>query len=128
MGYYIGRRIPLAFDAALEHAVGALKTEGFGVLTDVDVQATIKSKIGATMARYRILGACNPQVAHQALQLEPNLGVLLPCNVVVREVAANETEVAMIDPVASMERTGNDALLAHAQDVRVRLERVLAAI
>jgi uncharacterized protein (DUF302 family) len=128
MSYYIAKQTALDFDAALERITATLKAEGFGVLTDIDVQATLKTKIGAEMPRYRILGACNPKVAYEALKVEDRLGVLLPCNVIVRDAGSGRTEVAAIDPVASMERTGNAALEGHAADIRARLERAVNAV
>jgi len=128
MSYYISKLSKQPFDAVIEDTIGHLKAGGFGVLTDIDVQATLKAKIGADMPRYRILGACNPQLAHAALQLEGRLGVLLPCNVIVRETGGGEVEVASIDPVSSMERTGNPALAAVAADVRRRLAAVVEAV
>ncbi|HYL02866.1 MAG TPA: DUF302 domain-containing protein [Steroidobacteraceae bacterium] len=118
MGYYISQVFDRPFDAVVADVIARLKEQGFGVLTDIDVQATLREKIGADMGRYRILGACNPRLAHQALELEDKLGVLLPCNVVVRETPAHRVEVASVDPVATMERTGNPALRASAEEVR----------
>ena len=109
----------------MQRVTAALKEEGFGVLTDIDVQATLKSKLGADVPPYRILGACNPSFAHQALQIEDKLGVLLPCNVIVRDAGDGQTEVAAIDPVASMDRTGNPELASIAEEVRVRLRRAV---
>jgi uncharacterized protein (DUF302 family) len=97
-------------------------------LTDIDVQATLKTKLGADMPKYRILGACNPGFAHQALQLENKLGVLLPCNVIVREERPGQTEVAAIDPVASMGRVGNPRLAVVADEVRMRLQRAVDSL
>ena len=128
MSYYIARTVNRSFDAVVADVIERLKAEGFGVLTDIDVQATMKAKIGADMRRYRILGACNPKIAYQALQLEDRLGVLLPCNVIVREAANGRVEVASIDPVGQMERTGNAALAGAAEDVRQRLARALDAL
>ena len=128
MSYYIATQIARPFDAVVEDVIACLKAEGFGVLSDIDVQATLKAKIGADLPRYRILGACNPRLAHEGLQLENKLGVLLPCNVIVREAGDRSVEVACVDPVNAMERTGNPALLPTAGDVRARLVRVLAAI
>ncbi len=126
--YYLAKTVPLAFDETISRVTAALKKEGFGILTDIDVQATLKSKLGADVPKYRILGACNPGFAHQALQLENKLGVLLPCNVIVREERPGQTEVAAIDPVASMERTGNPKLAAVADEVRVRLQRAVDSL
>ncbi|MEO8063523.1 MAG: DUF302 domain-containing protein [Pseudomonadota bacterium] len=116
------------FDSVVADVIERLKAEGFGVLTDIDVQATLKAKLGADTPKYRILGACNPQLAHEGLKMENKLGVLLPCNVIVREAADHQVEVASVDPVNAMERTGNPALAATAQEVRQRLMRALAAV
>ena len=128
MSYYLSRTVDAAFDEVVQRVTTALKEEGFGVLTDIDVQATLKSKLGADMPPYRILGACNPSFAHQALQIEDKLGVLLPCNVIVRDVGDGQTEVAAIDPVASMDRTGNPELASIAEEVRVRLRRAVERV
>ncbi len=118
MSYYIARSVSLPFDAAVSDAIAKLKEQGFGVLTDIDVQATFKSKLGVDSPRYRILGACNPRLAHEALKAEGRLGVLLPCNVIVRETGEGKVEVAGVDPVEMMERTGNAELRATAEQVR----------
>jgi uncharacterized protein (DUF302 family) len=118
MSYYISRIVDKPFETVVAEVTARLKEQGFGVLTEIDVQATLKLKIGAEIGRYRILGACNPRFAHEALQVEDKLGVLLPCNVIVRETADHRIEVASIDPVASMERTGNPALEPMAAEVR----------
>src|SRR5262245_21910963 len=127
MAYYLATTVQGPFDRVLAEIVERLKSEGFGVLTDIDVQTTLKSKIGADIPRYRILGACNPGFAHEALKLEDKLGVLLPCNVIVRETSDGRVEVASIDPVMAMERTGNPALATTAEEVRRRLSRVIGA-
>jgi uncharacterized protein (DUF302 family) len=121
MNYYISRLTDLPFDSAVAQTIERLKTQGFGVLTDIDIQATLKGKLGIEMRKYRILGACNPSFAHQALQLEDRLGVLLPCNVIVRETDDGKVEVASVDPVVAMEKTGNPLLVTTAQEVRRRL-------
>lgn len=121
MSYYISKVVDQPFDAVVADVTARLKVQGFGVLTDIDVQATLKAKIGADIGRYRILGACNPRYAHEALEVEDKLGVLLPCNVIVRETAGGKIEVASVDPVASMERTANPALAPMAEEVRRRL-------
>jgi uncharacterized protein (DUF302 family) len=128
MTYYLATTVEGPFDRVLADVVERLKSEGFGVLTDIDVQATLKSKIGADMPKYRILGACNPGYAHEALKIEDKLGVLLPCNVIVRETTDGRVEVASVDPVVAMERTGNPALATTAEEIRRRLSRVIRAV
>lgn len=128
MSYYLSRTVHAAFNEVVQRVTAALKEEGFGVLTDIDVQATLKAKLGADTPPYRILGACNPSFAHQALQIEDKLGVLLPCNVIVRDAGDGQTEVAAIDPVASMDRTGNPQLASIAEEVRVRLGRAVERV
>lgn len=128
MAYYLSTTVQAPFDRVLGEVVERLKNEGFGVLTDIDVQATLKSKIGADIPRYRILGACNPGFAHEALKIEDKLGVLLPCNVIVREMSDGRVEVASVDPVVAMQRTGNPALATTAEEVRQRLSRVIGAL
>ena len=128
MAYYISRTVSRPFDAVVTDLTAGLKEQGFGVLTDIDVQATLKSKIGAEMLKYRILGACNPRFAHEALQIEEKLGVLLPCNVIVRETPDQKVEVASVDPVAAMERTGNPALRSTAEEVQRLLTKAISRI
>jgi uncharacterized protein (DUF302 family) len=128
MAYYIARTIAGQFESVLPEVIERLKGEGFGVLTDIDVQATLRSKVGAEMPRYRILGACNPSFAHEALKLEDKLGVLLPCNVIVREISDELIEVASVDPIVAMERTGNPALAKSALEIRRRLTNVIEGL
>jgi uncharacterized protein (DUF302 family) len=128
MSYYISRTVAQPFDAVIADITARLKEQGFGLLTDIDVQATLKSKIGADMGKYRILGACNPRFAHEALKIEDKLGVLLPCNVIVRETADRQVEIASVDPVASMERTGNPALQSTAEEVRRLLTKAVSLV
>lgn len=128
MSYYIAKTVSAPFDAVVASVTAQLKARGFGVLTDIDVQATLKAKLGVEMSRYRILGACNPRIAHEALQREEHLGVLLPCNVIVRETGGHRVEVASIDPVSSMERTQNPALRAPAEEVRRLLSEAIEAV
>lgn len=128
MSYYLNRMLAVTFDEAVARTREALKTEGFGVLTEINVQETLKAKIGADFPKYLILGACNPTLAHEALRLENKVGTMLPCNVVVRDAGDGQIEVAAIDPVASMQAIDNLALKEAAQVVRVKLGRVVAAL
>lgn len=128
MTYYISRMLPTAFDEAVTRTKAALWAEGFGVLTEINVQETLKTKIGVEFPQYIILGACNPTLAHDALLLENKVGTMLPCNVVVRDSGNGQTEVAAIDPVASMQAIDNPALKQAAQTVRSKLERVVARL
>lgn len=125
MSYYIAKIVDGPFDRVLADVIELLKSEGFGVLTDIDVQATLKNKIGAEIPKYRILGACNPGFAHEALKIEDKLGVLLPCNVIVRATTDGRVEVASVDPVVAMQRTGNPTLATTAEEVRRRLSHVI---
>ncbi len=122
-----GRTIPLPFDQAIERVTAELRKEGFGVLTEIDVTATLKNKLGVEFPAYRILGACNPQLAHHALQIEPQVGLLLPCNVVVREDQGS-VRVEFMDPdavLALMDEPGVREIAAQAKE---RLQRVCAAL
>ena len=128
MSYYIAAKIAAGFDETIARVEEALKAEGFGVLTRIDVRETLKAKIGADFRPYTILGACNPALAHEALQLEDKVGTMLPCNVVVQSWGDNETEVAAIDPVASMQAIDNADLKRAAGEVRDKLARVIKAL
>ena len=126
MSYYMGKTISVTFDEAVNRTVEALKREGFGILTEIDVSQTLKTKIGVEFPKYRILGACNPTLAYEALKLENKVGTMLPCNVVVRDAGNGQIEVAAIDPVASMQAIDNPALKQAAGQVREKLERAMA--
>jgi uncharacterized protein (DUF302 family) len=128
MAYYFSKTLQLPFDDAVAHVTEGLKQEGFGVLTDIDVKATLKKKLDVDFRNYRILGACNPPFAYQALQAEDKIGLMLPCNVFVQETAPGEVEVAAIDPVASMQAIDNPALAAIADQVRAKLQEVIDAL
>jgi uncharacterized protein (DUF302 family) len=128
MSYYLGRMLSLSFDAAVARTMDALKKEGFGVISDIDIKETLKKKIGVDYPSYRILGACNPALAYEALKLENKVGTMLPCNVVVRDAGNGQTEVAAIDPVASMHAIDNRELKRAAEQVRAKLEKVVAQL
>lgn len=127
MSYFHARTIPGEFDAVLERTRAALQNHGFGVLTEIDVQGTLKAKIGQDFRPYRILGACNPTMAHEALKLEPHVGAMLPCNVVVQQ-ADGGVEVFAIEPAASMRAIDNPALLEHAGKVGEHLRAAVDEI
>jgi uncharacterized protein (DUF302 family) len=124
----MAKDVQLGYEQALEAVTEALKGEGFGVLTEIDVAATLKKKLDIDFPKYKILGACNPPLALKALTAENQVGVLLPCNVVVQQHKDGRVEVSAMDPVGAMQMVGNKELDAIAADVRARLERVLAKL
>lgn len=126
--YGFGKNVAHSFEDAVESVTLALQNEGFGILTEIDVAATMKKKLGVDMPPYRILGACNPGLAHRAIEIEPAIGLLLPCNVVVRQDAAGSVRVEFMDPQAVLELVDKPEITQVAQEVRERLERVMAAI
>lgn len=128
MQYYISKAIDMAFDEAEAKVVEELKKEGFGILTEIDVQKTLKQKLGHYFRRYKILGACNPPYAYKALQLEDKIGVMLPCNVMLQELPGGQVEVSSIDPVAAMGAIENPELRQVAEEVRSKLTKVLEAL
>ncbi|HMO48130.1 MAG TPA: DUF302 domain-containing protein [Rubrivivax sp.] len=126
--YAFGKTLSMGFDQALERVTEELGKVGFGILTEIDVQATMKKKLGTDMPPYRILGACNPQFAHQAITAEPQIGALLPCNVVVRQDAQGAVQVEVMDPQSVLGLVDNPAVSPLAGQVRQRLEQALAAL
>ena len=128
MSYYLGKVLALGFDDFVRRVTEALKLAGFGIITEIDVKATLKHKINVEFRPYRILGACNPALAYEALQLEDKVGTMLPCNVVVQELAPGRVEVAAVDPVASMMAIDNPLLLEKAAFVRAKLEGAIASL
>jgi len=123
--YYFSKTIAVPFDQAIERVTAALRDEGFGILTEIDVQETLKKKLDVEFRPYRILGACNPPLAHAALEREPMVGTMLPCNVVVQQAESGGTEIAAVDPLASMSAIDNPALAEIATRVRDKLRSVV---
>jgi uncharacterized protein (DUF302 family) len=125
MSYYFSKTLDLPFDEVITDVIAELKKEGFGVLTDIDVKATLEKKLGADFRNYRILGTCNPPFAHEALLAEDKIGTMLPCNVIVQETPGGAVEVAAIDPIASMQAVDNPALGGVAVEVQAKLKAVV---
>jgi len=128
MSYYFKKTVELPFDEAVAHVTERLKERGFGVLTEIDVKATLKQKLDVDFPNYRILGACNPPFAHRALLAEPEIGLLMPCNVVVRENAEGKVEVSAVDPLQSMSSVENPNLADVAAEVRDKLREVIETL
>lgn len=128
MSYYFSKTVKGTFDEVVAKTIAALKTEGFGVISDIDIGKTLHDKIGVEFRKYRILGACNPKLAHEALQLEDKIGTMLPCNVVVQQRPNEDVEVAAIDPLASMQAVENEKLKIAAGEVGAKLQRAVALI
>ena len=125
MSYSMGKQVELSYDEALEKVTVELKKEGFGVLTEIDVKKTLKEKLDVDVPRYKILGACNPPIAHKALQAEPGVGLLLPCNVIVYESEDGQTNVAAINAQVMLSVIGRDDIEPIAREVNERLKRVI---
>ena len=125
MSYYFNKTLAIPFDEAVEKVKAELKKDGFGVLTDIDVKKTLNEKLGVDFRKYRILGACNPSFAHKALLAEDKIGTMLPCNVIVQELADGRVEVAAIDPLASMQAVQNPELGTIGLEVRGKLKAVV---
>ncbi|MCW8398006.1 DUF302 domain-containing protein [Legionella sp. PATHC038] len=126
--YGFGKNVDYAFDQALEHVTNELQKEGFGILTEIDVSATMKRKLNKDIPPYRILGACNPHLAHSALEADPSIGLLLPCNVVVRQDDNQQVHVEFMDPEAILQLVNKPEIKQLAQEVKARLQRVLQGI
>lgn len=125
MSYHFSRKLQLAFEDAVNRVTAALKDEGFGILTEIDVQKTMKAKLNIDFREYRILGACNPPLALRALRLEDKIGTMLPCNVIVQDAGGGFVEVSAVDPVASMSAIDNPALIDVAHTVRAKLRNAI---
>lgn len=128
MKYYIEKTLGASFEEAVEKVTENLKKEGFGILSDINVHEVLKNKLDVDLSKYKILGACNPPNAYKALQAENKIGTMLPCNVIVRELEDNQTEVAAVDPVASMMAVSNPELKPIAEEIKERLNRVISSL
>jgi uncharacterized protein (DUF302 family) len=128
MTYYFSKTITGTFENAVQKVTEALKTEGFGILTEIDIKATLKKKLDVDFYNYKILGACNPPFAYRALQTEDKIGTMLPCNVIVQEKMQGKVEVSAVDPAASMLSIENDDLREIANEIRVKLQNVIAQL
>jgi uncharacterized protein (DUF302 family) len=125
MKYYIEKTTNYSFDEAVERVTEELKKEGFGILSEINIHEKLKEKLNVDFRKYRILGACNPPNAYKALQAENKIGTMLPCNVIVQELDNGKTEVAAVDPVASMKAVGNAELESIAKEIRTKLQKVI---
>ena len=128
MSYYFKKTLNLSFDKAIARVTEELKKEKFGILTDIDVKATLKKKLDVEFRNYRILGACNPPFAYKALQAEDKIGTMLPCNVIVQEISDGQVEVTAIDPLASMQAVENPALKEIASEISNKLKTVIDSV
>ncbi|MBW1804642.1 MAG: DUF302 domain-containing protein [Deltaproteobacteria bacterium] len=128
MKYFIEKTTDYSFEEAIEKVIEALHAEGFGILTEIDVQATLKKKLDVDFRNYKILGACNPPFAYKALQAEDKIGAMLPCNVIVQETADGKVEIAAVDPVASMQAVENEQLTGIASEIKTKLKKVVHSL
>ena len=125
MSYFFSKTVDISFKKAISRVIEELKREGFGILTEIDVKETLKRKLDVDFPEYTILGACNPPFAYRALQAEPNIGLMLPCNVIIRELNDGKIEVAAVDPLASMQSIENKELQTIAGEIQVKLKKVI---
>jgi uncharacterized protein (DUF302 family) len=125
MSYYFNKTVDMEFEEAVSRITDALKEEGFGILTEIDVKSTLKKKLDVDFRNYRILGACNPPFAHKALQAEDKIGTMLPCNVIVQEMADGRVEIAAVNPVSSMKAIDNPALQEIAETIAQKLRKIV---
>ncbi len=129
MNYYIKKTLKnISFEEGIERITESLKNEGFGILTEIDLKATLKKKLDVDFYNYKILGACNPGFAYKALQAEDKIGTMLPCNVIVQEKQSGEIEISAVDPMASMQAVENEALGGLAKEVKIKLENCIKAL
>lgn len=128
MSYYFNKKMQIGFEEAISQVTEELQKEGFGILTEIDVKATMKKKLDKDIRPYRILGACNPPYAYEAIQAENKIGVMLPCNVIVQEMEDGSIEVSAVDPVASMMAIKNEGLGSVAMEVRSKLQKVIDSL
>ncbi len=128
MKYYFEKTTDYTFEEAVEKVTEELKKEGFGVLTEINIHEKLKEKLGVDFRNYRILGACNPAFAYKALQEENKIGTMLPCNVIVQELENGKTEIAAVDPIASMQSVGNEKLASVANEVQQKLKQVIGNV
>lgn len=128
MSYYFNKKVTADFDSVMKKVVAELEKEGFGILTEIDVQATLKKKLNVDFRKYHILGACNAPFAHKALKAENKVGTMLPCNVILQELENGQVEVAAVDPIASMQAIENKELAIIASEIRGKLQKVISAL
>lgn len=125
MSYYFSKTVDMSFEKAISRVIEELKKEGFGILTEIDVKETLKRKMDVDFPAYTILGACNPSFAYRALQAEPKIGTMLPCNIVVQKLDDGKIDVAAVDPLASMQAIQNSKLQAIAEEIQLKLKKVI---